>query len=201
MDFNNLDIVILAAGSSSRMGTSKQLLQVGGETLLERVVTCSLNSKISNVTVVLGSNSEIHSRVLKNKRVQVLVNPDWALGVGNTIKFSLKKLLENNINVQGVMFMVCDQPHISTVHLNNIIDRFIEESPVAVASQYKGTYGVPAIFDRIAFSNLLSISDQAGAKTVLQNWEGDLRLVSFNGGEIDLDTPEEYKQYLEQTKL
>jgi molybdenum cofactor cytidylyltransferase len=133
--------------------------------------------------------------------VQVLVNPDWALGVGNTIKFSLKKLLENNINVQGVMFMVCDQPHISTVHLNNIIDRFIEESPVAVASQYKGTYGVPAIFDRIAFSNLLSISDQAGAKTVLQNWEGDLRLVSFNGGEIDLDTPEEYKQYLEQTKL
>jgi molybdenum cofactor cytidylyltransferase len=201
MDFNNLDIVILAAGSSSRMGTSKQLLHVGGETLLEKAVTCSLNSKISNVTVVLGSNSEIHSRVLKNKRVQVLVNPDWALGIGNTIKFSLKKLLENNINVQGVMFMVCDQPHISTVHLNNIIDQFIEESPVAVASQYKGTYGVPAIFDRIAFSNLLSISDQAGAKTVLQNLEGDLRLVSFNGGEIDLDTPEEYKQYLEQTKL
>ena len=200
MDYNDLDIVILAAGNSSRMGTSKQLLDVGGQTLLQKTVNAALESKIQNVSVVLGSNSQIHSKTINGMPVKILVNPDWALGMGNTLKFSLKKLLESNINLQGVLYMVCDQPRITTQHINNVIDLFLKQKPVAVGSHYKGTYGVPALFDRITFSSLLAINDRAGAKTVLQKLEADLKLVPFDGGEIDLDTREEYEQFMNQLK-
>ena len=200
MEYKNLEIVILAAGNSSRMRTSKQLLDIGGVTLLEKTVACAANSKIPNVTVVLGSNSQMHIKNIKGKQVQILTNPDWALGIGNTLKFSMKKLLQNNINTQGVLFMVCDQPRISTVHINNLIELFLKEKPVAVASRYKETYGVPALFDRIAFSSLLSINDSSGAKAVLQKLKTNLKFVPFDGGEIDLDTPEEYERFMSQNK-
>ena len=200
MNYQELQIVILAAGNSSRMGTSKQLLQVGNETLLEKTVRCASLSKIPNVTVVLGSNSELHSQKIKKTGVQIMINPDWALGLGNTLKFSLKSLLRSNINVQGVLFMVCDQPLITTEHINRMVDRYVNDEPVAIASQYKEAYGVPVLFDRIAFSTLLSIGDKSGGKSVLQRFEKELLLVPFKGGEIDLDTPAEYEQFLNQYK-
>lgn len=182
------------------MGTSKQLLDVGGETLLEKTVACAARSKIPNVTVVLGANSDKHRQKIREQQVQILVNPDWTLGVGNTLKFSLKNLLQNNINMQGVLFMVCDQPFITTEHINRITDQYVRDEPLVIASQYKETYGVPSLFDRITFSSLLSIEDRTGAKTVLEKYEKELRLVPFKGGEIDLDTPEEYEQFMNQYK-
>lgn len=198
MEYADLNIVILAAGNSSRMGQSKQLLDVGGQTLLEKTVSAAVESKIPNVTVVLGANAEIHRRLLKNYPVQILVNNDWALGMGSTLKFALKKILEDNINVQGVLFMVCDQPNITVQHINKVCDLFLSEKPIAVASQYKMTFGVPALFDRITFSSLLSINDHAGAKEVLEKVKNDLRLIPFEGGEIDLDTLEDYQNFINQ---
>ena len=194
--YSDLGVVILAAGNSSRMGTSKQLLEVNGKTLLEHTVSCALHSSIANVTVVLGSNSEMHERVLKGKLLHTIVNPNWSLGIGSTIKFAIKELIARNTNLQALVFLVCDQPRINTTHINKMASFYFLKRPIAIASQYKNTYGVPALFDRAVFASVLSIHDNTGAKEVLSHVEKDLLLIPFEGGEIDLDTPEEYQSFI-----
>jgi molybdenum cofactor cytidylyltransferase len=198
--YNDLAIIILAAGNSSRMGTSKQLLEVDGQTLLNRTISCAMASNITNITVVLGANAEVYTKALKNKAVHVEINPDWNLGMGNTIKFAVKKLLNRFINVQGLLLLVCDQPLLSAAHINTMVDLFLKNTPPGVASRYKNTFGVPALFDRIAFADLLSIRDDSGAREVLNKLDSGLQLVSFEGGEIDLDTPDEYRQFINKAK-
>ena len=199
-DYDDLTIAILAAGDSRRMGSPKQLLDVGGETLLERAVKCAVESVVHNVTVVLGASAEQYTPLMSKTPAQILINPDWAFGMGNTLKFSLRKLIEENINIQGVLFMVCDQPLITSAHVNAMVRTYQEKNPVAVASGYKNTFGVPALFDRIAFSGLLSIDDKSGAREVLKKLESDLEIIPVEGGEIDLDTPEDYQKFMNMKK-
>ena len=65
----NIGIIILAAGSSTRMGTSKQLLPVDGEPLLFRTTRSALQSLASHVTIVLGSNEKDHRNIIKDLKV------------------------------------------------------------------------------------------------------------------------------------
>ena len=201
MEGRNLALVILAAGSSSRMGTSKQLLPVGeGQTLLEKTVSCALDSSGAEVVVVLGCDAETHHLLLKDKPVRVLINSDWALGMGNTLKFALKNILERNPLIQAALFMVCDQPLISSGHLKAMIDLYVHENPVAVASTYNNQVGVPAFFDKVIFPELLSIEDHSGAREVLRRLKSNLKLIPFEAGAVDLDTPEDYKIFLQNYK-
>lgn len=188
-------IIILAAGSSSRMGTSKQLLPIKGRTLLEHTVSCALKCGIQNILVVLGANADNHLRVLKGTAVQTVINLEWEKGMGTSVKYGVKKSIEFFGNLQSVMLSVCDQPLLTTHHLKNLSDFFLKEKPKAVASMYNSIAGVPAIFGKELFENLLSIGDQTGAREVLKNLGNELKAISFEGGEIDLDTPEDYKKF------
>ncbi len=194
--YNDQAIVLLAAGNSSRMGTSKQMLNMNGKTLLEHTVSCAVASHISNILVVLGANVTEHKAVLTGSPVSVLVNPDWAKGMGCSLKAGLKKIIDQYNNVQAVMVIVCDQPLLTSNHIDALAEVYQKRRPLAIASQYNGTYGVPAIFDRSIFSHVLMISDHSGAREVLQKMERELVMVPFDGGEIDLDTPQDYRDYM-----
>ena len=190
-------IVILAAGNSSRMGTSKQLLEVNGRTLLLHTVNSAIASQIPNIVVVLGANAEAHHVILKEKSATVIVNNDWIKGMGSSLKLGVKKAIEQYTDVQAIMVMVCDQPLISSIHINNLVKAYQQHGAIAVASHYNDTFGVPALFDRSVFSSLMKIGDEMGARQILKKLEQDLIPVPFIGGEIDLDTPEDYQKFID----
>jgi molybdenum cofactor cytidylyltransferase len=190
-------IIILAAGTSSRMGTSKQLLQIKGRTLLEHTVASALGSDIPNVLVVLGANAKAHLSVLKGPRLSTVINPDWAKGMGTSLKCGLKKSMEIFPGLDAVMLLVCDQPLLTSSHINSLSEAFLKSNSKAVASKYPGAYGVPAIFDKSLFSELQQIGDQSGAREVLKNLGSELEFLTFEGGDIDIDTPEDYKKFNE----
>jgi molybdenum cofactor cytidylyltransferase len=196
MEFANEAIVLLAAGNSSRMGTPKQALDIGGHTLLNHAVSCALASQIPNVIVVFGAHLTETQHLIQDLRVIPVVNPNWQLGMGSSLKLGINKAIEINSMLEGAMIMVCDQPKVTVTHINEMGRIHIIKRPLAVASEYNGTIGVPVLFDRSVFSSLLKIDNQSGAKEVLQKLKSEIITLPLAGGEIDLDTPEDYQSFM-----
>ncbi len=194
----SIALILLAAGSSSRMGQSKQILQINGNCLLLNSVNVALGANLhsNNIVVVLGSNAEAHRTLIQHLPVTIIVNPDWKKGIGNSLKKGTLHLLQSTLPLQAIIIMVCDQPHLTSEHLKKLIDKFHETKNQIVASQYKNTLGVPALFDQSIFQELLKCGDEQGAKKIIRQHKNLLQTVDFPGGDIDLDTLEDYNQFL-----
>src|SRR5438132_3322755 len=154
---NKIAVVLLAAGSSSRMGEPKQMLKVENDFLISRSVKIALQSKANEVIVVLGYRAEDVMKLIADFSVTVLVNDQWKKGMGSSIKCGISYLKSNSFDAGLVM--TCDQPLLQSSHLNNLISTYQQNKNSIVASRYSGSLGIPALFDTILFDQLLDIDD------------------------------------------
>lgn len=189
-------IIILAAGSSTRMGHSKQLLDIGGIKLLPHTAGEALKSNAHSVWIVLGNNATQHEEAIAHLNVHVIANSNWAAGMGSSLKIGLQQVITQNKS-DAVIISVCDQPLISASIFNQLIEKF-KMGAKAVACKYSNVAGVPALFGRDCFDELLHVGDQEGAKKVLAHVQ-DLKTIDFPGGAHDLDTPEDYDSFIRQS--
>lgn len=192
----NIAIIILAAGSSSRMGRSKQLLEIEGEPMLCRCVKVALEINSAKVVVILGANEKPHRDLIGKLPVHIVSNYYWKTGMGSSIKTGLNYLLQSCNELEGVIIMVCDQPALTSAHLKILIQKFYEKKKAIIASAYDSSSGVPVLFGRSFFSNLLLLSDEQGAKKIVQQFPEQVENVAFPSGSVDLDTEEDYQNYL-----
>ena len=192
----NIGTIVLAAGSSSRMGRSKQLLEIEGEPLLCRCVNIALTVNPENVVVILGANEKPHRELLEKLPVQIVSNFYWKTGMGSSIKTGLNYLIQSGAELDAVIIMVCDQPALTAAHLQKLIQKFSEKQKSIISSAYSDSSGVPVLFGRSFFSNLLLLNDDQGAKKIVQQFPDQVEMVSFPNGSIDLDTEEDYQNYL-----
>ena len=188
--------VILAAGSSSRMGQSKQLLKIKSESLLRRTIKTVVDSDVDQVVVVLGSNQQTHQKEIVDLPIQIIYNEKWEKGMGSSIKSGVKFVKDNFQRCESILFAVCDQPRLTADHLKKIIQAFHSENKSIIASHYSNSPCVPALFDRSMFEKLLKIDDQHGAKKIIQDYSKSAHLLDFPGGEVDLDTPNDWETFL-----
>jgi molybdenum cofactor cytidylyltransferase len=185
-------IIILAAGSSSRLGQPKQLLRYQEKSLLQHVLDEALAVEATECIVVLGSEAENMSLQLDPGRATICYNAQWAEGMSGSIHLGLQKLLELHPEVDCCIIAVCDQPFITTQLFNNLYEVANENNMSIVASSYADTAGTPALFDKSQFPALMNLRGQEGAKKLLKATVGELLLVPFERGEIDIDTMEDY---------
>ncbi len=157
------DIVILAAGASTRLGRPKQLLPWQGKTLLQHAVQTAMTIATQPV-VVTGCNADQLVAALNHTQVHVVFNPDWEQGIASSIRCGLQALLDRTPSPDQVIFMVCDQPFVSAGLLLNLINERQKSQRSIVASSYAGTLGIPALFDKSMFPQLLDLQGDAGAK-------------------------------------
>ena len=198
MKFNELSILLLAAGSSSRLGRSKQLLKVESESLLLRSSNLSLQVS-KNVFVVLGSNFEEHVQSIKHLSVAIVENKEWERGIGSSLKAGLRQIVEKNPETKSVLILVCDQPLLTSSHLSKLAEVGEATNKLIVSSLYNNVLGVPALFKKELFNELLKLDDSEGARKLIQQKKNDVEIVDFPGGEIDLDTPEDVKKFFSTT--
>lgn len=196
----NIPILLLAAGSSSRMGQSKQLLSIDGKTLIRRVAEICLSAKIGKVIIVLGANENEHRKEVQDLPVNILSNPDWDKGMGTSIKAGVKYITSQLPLSAGIIISVCDQPHLSANHLIGLTQPFIADRQLIIASTYQGAHGVPALFDAFYFNSLLRIEDAAGAKTLIKKHSDRVIGMPFPEGAIDLDTIADYNTFNDNLK-
>lgn len=182
----NIGIVILAAGSSSRLGQSKQLVKINNETLLQRSIKIALASAANEVLVVLGANAEAHRESIAHLSAKTIYNPDWQQGIGSSIKAGITYFDKKNID--AVIILVCDQVFLKTQHLQKIIANFQENKSTIVASKYKGIVGVPCLFHKSLFNEIAKMNDDVGAKKIITKFSKNTMYVDFPEGEFDVDT-------------
>jgi molybdenum cofactor cytidylyltransferase len=176
--------VVLAAGASRRLGMAKQMVEIGGETLLARAVRVANEAGLRPVFVVVsgGQNAVFSAQKLLN--CVVLVNEKSGEGMASSIRLGVVAAAE--AAVDSVVVMACDQPAVSAAHLRELAAGGDE----VVASEYAGRRGVPAYFPDRVFGELMALRGNVGARELLKAARG----VELVGGELDVDTVEELER-------
>jgi len=194
---NDIAIVILAAGSSSRLGRPKQLLQYDGKSLLGRTVETAL--KVSdNVIVITGSSEEEVGKDLRGTNARLIQNDGWQEGIASSIRLGVNTAIKNIPANKGVIFMVSDQPFANEDLLRKIINTARDSGMPIVASAYGGSLGIPAFFEKKFFSGLLGLSGDNGAKKLILQYPQSVARVDFPKGDIDIDTEKDFEKLHEK---
>jgi molybdenum cofactor cytidylyltransferase len=189
-------IIILAAGASSRMGRPKQLLIYQQQTLLQRAIKAAVAVPNACVIVVVGANQSLIMPDVDNSSVIVEYNPDWQQGMASSVRVGVEKLIANRPTVQDALLMLCDQPFVDAALLQELINAKQANDGFIVASAYQNTVGAPVLFDQKYFPELLELRGQEGAKKLLNKYKEHIISIPFEGGAIDIDTPEDYERLL-----
>lgn len=185
-------IIILAAGSSSRLGRAKQLLGYKNGSLLQHTIQSAVDSAVGPVIVVLGANEkEIHSHI-ENEPITIVLNQNFTEGIASSIKTGLSYILDVHKDCKNVILMVCDQPFVNHELLKKMVDIKQHTTNLMVACSYKDAVGVPALFDKALFPELLLLTGEEGGKKVLLKHQETVSTIPFPFGEIDIDTSEDY---------
>ncbi len=190
---------MLAAGASRRLGNSpKQLLEFRGKTLIRRAAENALASRCDKICVVLGANAEKIEREIGDLPLEIVVNEDWASGMGASLKCGLEKLLEAAPNLSAVVVTLGDQPLIDAGIIDNLIEAFLKTQKPIVASEYEETVGVPAIFARSLFDELanLAAEEPGGAKRIIEKYAASVEKIPVPEAAFDIDTRADYENLL-----
>jgi molybdenum cofactor cytidylyltransferase len=185
-------IIILAAGSSSRLGEPKQNLVYKGKTLLQNAIDTAISSLCKPVIIVLGANADVTKATIENLPVNILKNEFWQEGMASSIRLGITELKKIEPKASSVILMLCDQPFVDTSLINKLVQSQSEKG--IVASAYNDTIGVPVLFDELYFEELLQLKGQEGAKTLLLKYPDDIVMIGFHLGSVDIDTIEDYEK-------
>lgn len=195
---DEIPILLLAAGSSTRMGQPKQLLPWGGQTLIEHQIQTLLKTG-NPVSVVLGSNSNLIIPVIEKYSVNIFINTDWESGMGSSISFGISQIIQKFPDANGVLITLLDQPLITTSYFQKMPGAYLPGSQqILVSRSASGWTGVPVLFDRCYFKDLTELSNDEGAKKIVKRHEESVNFLE--GGELleDMDTIQTYQQLLEK---
>ena len=186
-------IAVLAAGAGRRLGGNKQGLILAGQSLLERALSQATGTG-QPVYVVLGAKPAACRQNLDDLGVRRVNNPHWSAGMGSSIHAALREIRLVQPGIAAILFMLLDQPAVTTEHLKRLISRYRREGKI-VASAYAGTVGVPALFPCKYFGELGLVAPQGGARTLLERHAADLLTVPLADGERDIDTPDDLRYW------
>jgi len=188
-------IILLAAGSSSRLGRAKQLIEFQGKTLIQKAIDEANKCQADSLVVVLGANAELIRTGFDITSTPFIVNSDWQQGMSSSMQAGLRFLMEKE-EIDQVLLMLCDQPFVDASLLDQLITTKESSGKGIVAAAYSNTFGVPALFDRGYFEELLELTGSEGAKKVIFNHQAEVHALDFPLGAVDLDTEEDVSQFL-----
>lgn len=182
-----IEILILAAGKSSRLGQPKQLLQFKGTSLIQRITSESVNAEIGNVTVVTGHLHEAMVNELTGFQVDIFFNKEWEEGIGSSIRNGLRYLLGKNPSINAILITMVDQPFVDAIHLQKLANAYDPARPMIIASAYSGTFGVPVLVDNYYFEMLTQLQGDEGGKKIFVRYLKNIVEIPFIQGSIDID--------------
>jgi molybdenum cofactor cytidylyltransferase len=191
--------VVLAAGESKRYGQTKQLLDWHGEPFVRAVTKTALEAGLSPVVVVVGASAENVEFAVKDLNVQIVHNQEWNSGQASSIKSGAKLLQDTAVG--GAIFLLVDQPQVTTSILRALVEKHAEALYPIIAPLVLDQRGNPVLFDRSTFPDLLSIEGDVGGRAIFHKhrveylpWHDDRLL-------LDVDTPEMYQRLISDETL
>ena len=192
MEFDGMLLgLVLAAGGSSRMGgVNKLLLDWRGEPLVTRCVREARASRLDEVLVITGHESDAVVAALAPDTLY-LENPDWRDGLASSLRAGIEVLDD----ARGVMVLLPDMPGIVAEHMNWLIAHFADTGRGSiVVAGHDGGHGNPVLFSAAHFGALLAVEGDRGARALVEGGGSDVVTVRVGPAAArDLDTPEAYR--------
>ena len=193
---DNIGIILLAAGASSRFKKNKLDWVIDRSSLLKKTLVAAIDSIAKEILIVTGAYSQTEEKITSEVKATFVFNQNWEKGIGSSIKCGLRNILNRNPLMDAVIISVCDQPFISSDIFNGLINKYLRTNKKIIASEYTHSLGVPVLYDRSLFEDILNIPDNQGAKKyIIERAEKDIiATFPFPKGEIDIDTIEDLKK-------
>lgn len=195
-DYSDVGVAILAAGSSSRLGRPKQLVELEEKTLLQHTIDQLSKVPLRTKWLILGANALEIVPLTNLGDFIPIVNEHWQEGIASSIRAATQEATSNP-EINHLLVLVSDQPFLSTELIENLLLKHSKDREIT-ASAYADQVGVPAIFSRKYFGDLLELEGDKGAKRIIQKHLSKTALISFRNGEIDIDTEEDIDKLKQQ---
>jgi molybdenum cofactor cytidylyltransferase len=204
--------IILAAGSSSRMGHGrhKLLLPLDGHPVLAYVIEATLASQARPIIIVLGHQSDQVRLQIKpyttHPDITLVDNADYLQGMSTSLRMGLQKLISfgykkppSSYQVDSALIMLGDQPMITPQVIDTLITAYRASNKDIVAPLYAGKRGSPVLFNVSLFPELMEVTGDEGGRTVLERHRQEVELIEMGDAlaNYDVDTWEAYQQVLE----
>ena len=183
-----MSAVILAAGASTRMGTPKLLLPLGGEPLVRRTARQVCEAGFDDVLVVVGSEHEKMVAALDGLPVRHAINAHYETGMGSSFRTAVEHVPDS----EAAMFALADQPFVTTAEYRSLLDTYRQHAPCIVCVRYGDVTAPPHMFGKEFFPELAQL--EHGARPVLQRHRDRTIVLQFPPDLLlDIDTPGDYE--------
>ena len=209
--YHNTAAIILAAGSSSRMGEGrhKLLLPLHGRPVLALVLDAALASQARPVVLVLGHQPEqVQTHIagyISQPDLKIVENPDYLRGMSTSMRLGIQTLQDDGYTkntgegVDSALVLLGDQPLVTAQHIDMLIAAYRTTGKRIIAPTYEGKRGNPILFDASLFPELLEVTGDEGGRSVLERHREEVAMVEMGDprANIDVDTWDAYQRVLE----
>lgn len=180
--------VVLAAGSASRYGSTKQLATLGGETLVYRAARLARGLCGERSLLVVGhEGSEVH-RAARGQCQFLAVNERFSEGLASSLSLAARVL---DGAADAIVLLLADQPRVSLEHLEALVERWDGASRSVVATAYGTALGAPALLPVGLFPDIAELTGDRGARALFDAPDVEVRSVACEAAALDVDTPQD----------
>jgi molybdenum cofactor cytidylyltransferase len=179
---------VLAAGTSSRYGTTKLIQPYQGKPLVQNALLAAKGACKGQVTLVVGHDQEAVIEASNGLFDELIVNRDFQNGIGTSIAAAAKACDQD---ADAVLIILGDQPLITETHIRNLIDTWSGDENEIISSSFDGITCPPILFPRKAFPALSELQSDNGAKLLLANDDFVVSTIDFPPAGFDIDRPED----------
>jgi len=192
--------IMLGAGTSSRMGQPKQLLQVGGTPMLLRVLGAAMASPLAHIVLVLGPNAmEVRGALgllPQGPRLKLIFNEHHTEGMASSIRAGIREIKND---FPSCMLVLGDQPLLDAATIELLLKAFWSSTQEICVPFGRGVRGQPVIFGRRFYEELMALKGDVGGRGILEAHPEEVLEVQVPDPEVlmDVDTPEDLKRVQE----
>jgi len=155
-------------------------------------------TSVEEVVVVLG-----HSAAQIGQRIpawcRTVLNKDWETGISSSIRVGLEAIKGN---VEAVLFVLADQPHVTSEGIERILQAYYGSMKPIVVPAYHGQRAPPILFDHSLFSELKGLRGDMGGRQVIERFASQVLAVEMQSPDmfLDIDTPTDYEEFLKRNE-
>jgi molybdenum cofactor cytidylyltransferase len=183
-------VAVLAAGGSSRMGKTKQLLRIDGESLIRRAVRIALEARVGPVIVALGAEADRIRGEIEGLPIRIVLNAGWREGLASSLRAAVEAAGQARPAARGLLVLPADQPRLTAAHLRALDAAQRAGGAAIVASDYGDHRGPPALFAASQYAALRALCGDTGARELLHGADV-VTVAAPRGSGLDLDRPED----------
>lgn len=191
--YGNYGVALLAAGEAKRFGSDKLSEKFQGIPLYRYAL--EMLEAFSGLSRVVVTAREALAEEAQRLGIYIVENRQPEQGISHSVSLALQELLSQNSDLEGVLFLVCDQPGIQAATIQKILKEGCLHKNSIVCAGYDGMRGNPVLWGSTYFQELMHLTGDTGGRQLMKQYEEKIRIVECAPEELkDIDRREDMKE-------